>query len=197
MKFLITGGNRGLGLALCERFDGDSISRQNGYDISKLTDQQRIAELSLQYDVFVNNAFDGPFQESWANFGQTHLLWAVANLWQENHKTGTIINIGSVGTETAAAPVQSFETYRVAKTALKSHSLQWTRAFKENQVQFRTSLLTLDRLDTPLSRSRPTWTGNGISLSEVGDYVQLLTQSQPNTCIQEITAWVNFDHKHS
>lgn len=195
MKMLITGGNRGLGLFLCQKFSADSASRTTGFDITKNEDRQRIAEMSLEYDVFVNNAFDGPFQEFWADFGQTKLLWTVANLWQQKNKTGYIVNVGSVGGQSVVAPDPSWETYRISKAALKEHSRQWTRAFKENRVLFRTSLLTLDRLDTELSRSRSNWTGNGIDLSEVASYIELLLQSRGNTCIEEIVSWVNFDHK--
>lgn len=195
MKMLVTGGNRGLGLVLCDQFDADEVSRSKGFDITKSEDRNRIADMSLSYDVFVNNAFDGPFQENWADFGQTKLLWTVADLWKKNNKKGYIINIGSVGSESVVAPEPSWETYRVSKAALKEHSRQWTRAFKENQVAFRTSLLTLDRLDTELSRSRSNWTGNGIELQDVVSYIKLLLDSKPNTCIEEIVSWVNFDHK--
>lgn len=192
MKYLITGGNRGLGLAIAQHFNGDSISRSNGYDITK--DINRIAEVSLDYDVFVNNAFDGPFQEEWADFGQTKLLYAVASLWKAKNKTGYIVNIGSVGSESVVAPDPSFETYRISKVALKEHSRQWTRAFKENKVPFKTSLLTVDRLDTEMVRSRPTWTGNGHNLADICAYIELITNSAANTCIEEITSWVNYDH---
>lgn len=195
MKFLVTGGNRGLGLSLCQHFDGESISRHTGHDITKSQDRVLIAEASLQYDVFVNNAFDGPFHESWADFGQVQLLWDVASAWQAAEKKGYIINIGSVGSQSVVAPSPSWETYRVSKAALRAHSQQWTRAFKENLINFRTSLVTLDRLDTELSRSRSNWTGNGIQLNEVCAYVDLMINSAPNTCIEEIVSWVNFDHK--
>lgn len=193
MKYMITGGNRGLGLVLCEVFNGDSYSRNNGYDITK--DRQALAEKSLEYDVFINNAFDGPFQESWADFGQVKLLYEVAMLWQKNNKSGHIINIGSVGSEDIVAPEPSWETYRVNKAALKHHSQQWTRAFKMDQVTFRTSLITVDRLDTPLSRSRSTWTGNGHNLDNLVQMIRLCLDVAPNTCVGEITAWVNLSHK--
>ncbi len=193
MKYMITGGNRGLGAEFVQHFNGDSYSRSNGYDITK--DIDKIAQASLAYDVFVNNAFDGPFQQEWANFGQVKLLFAVADLWAKENKKGHIINIGSSGTENVVAPVPDFETYRVSKAALKEHSQQWTRAFKENKVPFKTSLLTLDRLDTELSRSRTNWTGNGLDTTDVCSYIELIVNAQPNTCIEEIKAWVNFDHK--
>lgn len=195
MKMLVTGGNRGLGLALCDHFQADSVSRNAGYDITKKEDRDRIAAMSLVYDVVINNAFDGPFQESWADFGQTKLLWTVADLWHKNQKSGYIINIGSVGSENVVAPDPSWETYRVSKVALKEHSRQWTRAFKDNLVQFRTSLLTLDRLDTELSRGRANWTGNGIELVDVVRYIEMLLDSKSSTCIEEIISWVNLDHK--
>jgi NAD(P)-dependent dehydrogenase (short-subunit alcohol dehydrogenase family) len=189
---MITGGSKGLGLALITHFNGDSYCRENGFDITK--DVDRLAEASLTYDVFVNNAFDGPFQEDWANFGQVQLLYAVADLWSKENKTGYIINIGSVGSEIVSPPIPSFETYRVSKVALKEHSRQWTRAFKENKVAFKTSLLTLDRLDTELTRSRSSWTGNGLNTADICSYIELITNAQSNTCIEEITSWVNFEH---
>ena len=188
---MITGGSKGLGLALVTHFDGDSYCRENGFDITK--DVEQLARASLNYDVFVNNAFDGPFQEPWANFAQVQLLYAVADLWARENKPGHIINIGSVGSETVSAPIPSFETYRVSKAALKEHSRQWTRAFKDNKVTFKTSLLTLDRLDTELTRSRASWTGNGINLKDICSYVEIITSAQSNTCIEEIITWVNLD----
>lgn len=193
MKYMITGGNRGLGQHLVEVFGGDSFSRSNGFDITK--DRSQIANKSLAYDVFVNNAFDGPFQESWADFAQTKLLYEVADLWKTKNKTGWIINIGSSGSESVVPPDPTWETYRVNKSALKYHSRQWTQAFKQGQVAFRTSLITVDRLDTPLSRSRPTWTGNGVNLGDVADMIRLCTGVKSNTCVEEITAWVALDHK--
>jgi hypothetical protein len=180
-------------LELCQQYGGDSYSRSTGYDIIK--DRAKLAEISLDYDVFVNNAFDGPFQETWADFGQVKLLFEVANLWKQHNKAGYIINIGSSGSEDVVAPEPSWETYRVNKVALKHHSLQWTRAFKQNQTLFKTSLITVDRLDTELSRSRATWTGNGVDLSDVRSMIDLCLASKPNTCIGEIGAWVNLDYK--
>jgi len=93
------------------------------------------------------------------------------------------------------APEPRFETYRVAKAALSHASRQGTQAFKQNQVQFRTTLITPDRLDTELSRSRPTWTGNGIAVTDISNFIQYAIAVSPNTVIEEATFYVNFEHK--
>jgi len=191
MKVLVTGGNRGLGKHLVEVFNGVSISRVDHLDITK--NYPEIANLSLKYDVFVNNAFDGPPQEDWANFGQVQVLEAVYDLWSKNNKSGYIYNIGSVGEKHIVARDPSFETYRVAKAALSHASKQCTASFKANRVLFKTTLITLDRLDTELSRGRPTWTGNGINLEDISNFIKYSTSVNQNTCIEEVTFYCNFD----
>ena len=191
--FFITGGNRGLGLHLKEKFNGTSISRAQGYDITKHA--KEIAEISLDFDVFVNNAFDGPPQEDWANFAQAQVYIAVYDAWKTAGKTGHIFNIGSTGSKNIVAPEPRFETYRISKAALEHASRQGTQAFKQNIVPFKTTLITLDRLDTELSRGRPTWTGNGINLTDISNFIQYATAVSQNTVVEEATFYVNFDHK--
>ena len=193
MKMLVTGGNRGLGQFLSTAFGADSVSRSTGLDITEHADQ--IAERSLNYDVFVNNAFDGPPQESWANFGQVNVLEAVYDKWKQIGKSGYVFNIGSAGEKHVVAREPGFETYRVAKAALAHASKQCTASFKANQVPFKTTLITLDRLDTELSRSRANWTGNGVLLGDVATFIEYATGLSANTCIEEITFYCNFDYK--
>ena len=193
MKMLVTGGNRGLGQHLVEQFGAKSISRATGSDITK--DYQDIAKMSLEYDVFVNNAFDGPPQESWANFGQTQVYMAVYDAWQAAGKSGWIFNIGSVGEQSIVAPEPRWETYRISKAALSHASRQGTQAFKQDQVKFRTTLLTLDRLDTDLSRSRNNWTGNGQTLHDISDFIKYTININTNTVIEQATFYVNFNFK--
>lgn len=191
MKILITGGNKGLGLHLTEKFNADSISRVNGFDITK--DEHIIAKKSLDYDVFINNAFDGPPHEPWANFGQVNVYHAVFDAWKNANKSGHIFNIGSVGAKSIVPLEPKFETYRVAKAALEHASKQGTQSFKANQTKFKTTLITLDRLDTPLSRSRPNWTGNAVPLEDVYNFINLCT-GMTNTCIEEVVYYCNFNY---
>ena len=193
MKFLITGGNRGLGLHLVNTFNGVSISRADNIDIIK--DYNKIAQLSLDYDVIINNAFDGPPQEPWANFGQTQTYIAIYDAWKYANKIGHIFNIGSVGCKSIVAPEPRFETYRISKAALEHASRQGSQAFKQNIVPFKTTLITLDRLDTPLSQSKLSWTGNGISLDDISNFIQYAINIRSNTIIEETTFYVNFDFK--
>jgi NAD(P)-dependent dehydrogenase (short-subunit alcohol dehydrogenase family) len=193
MKVLVTGGNRGLGKHLVEVFNGTSISRADNLDITK--DYKSIATMSLDYDIFINNAFDGPPQEEWANFGQVHVLEAVYDAWSQNNKKGYIFNIGSIGEKSIVAREPGFETYRVAKAALAHASKQCTASFKANKVAFKTTLITLDRLDTELSRSRTTWTGNAINLNDISNFIKYAQNLDSNTCIEEITFYCNLDYK--
>lgn len=192
MKILVTGGNRGLGLDIVNGLSADGISRQSGFDITKHV--KEIAEKSLEYDVFINNAFDGPPQADWANFGQVNLLLEVYRLWKENDKTGWIFNIGSIGEKHITSPEPDWETYRVSKAALKHASQQCTWGFKTNQVKFKTTLITPDRIDTPLSRSRDTWTGNGVQTKDIIDFINYAVNISPNTVIEEVTFYCDLDH---
>tara|TARA_R110001592_G_scaffold20708_1_gene83617 strand:+ start:325 stop:2040 length:1716 start_codon:yes stop_codon:yes gene_type:complete len=192
-RYYITGNNRGLGLELGNYFSADGSSRASGFDITK--DVDKIVEESVHFDVFINNAFDGPPDTDWANYGQTNLLMAVYKRWKELGKTGWIFNIGSVGEKSMVAPSPEFETYRVSKAALSHASKQCTQAFKTGLVNFRTTLITPDRLDTPLTQSRDSWTGNGISCNDIAKFIEWCIGNQTNTVIEEVTIYVNLEYK--
>jgi|TARA_Y100001963_G_scaffold12284_1_gene15467 NAD(P)-dependent dehydrogenase (short-subunit alcohol dehydrogenase family) len=193
MKILITGGNRGLGKILATSLSADSISRQSGFDITK--DVNSIVDKSLDYDVFINNAFDGPPQEEWANFGQSQLLIKMFQKWKEKNKTGWIFNIGSIASDDNVSPNPDWETYRVSKKSLEAASLQCSRAFRNNEVSFRTTLIKPDRLNTDLARSRPNWTGNGINCKDIATFINYCLDINKNTQIDQITISLNYDYK--
>jgi len=194
-RYYITGNNRGLGLELAERFSADGCNRSSGLDITK--DIDKIVEESIHYDVFVNNAFDGPPDSEWANYAQVNLLQAVYKRWKELNKSGWIFNIGSVGEQSIVAPDPDWETYRVAKAALAHSSKQCTQAFKQGLVPFKTTLITPDRLDTPLSRSRDNWTGNGIDCQDICNFIDYCVSTNTNTVIADITLLVNLTYRET
>lgn len=192
-RYFITGNNRGLGLELSKYFHADGCSRSTGLDITK--DIDKIVEQSVHYDVFINNAFDGPPDTEWANFAQTQLLLALYKKWKEKNKTGWIFNIGSVGEKNIVPPEPEFETYRISKAALSYASKQCTQSFKQDIVPFKTTLITLDRLDTPLSRNKDSWTGNGINCTDIAEFINWCVQVNPNTVVEELLLYVNFEYK--
>ena len=191
-RYYITGNNKGLGLTLSKHFNADGSSRSTGKDITK--DIAAIVEDSVHFDVFINNAFDGPPDTEWANYGQVNLLQAVYKRWKSLNKKGWIINIGSVGEKSIVAPDPEFETYRVAKSALRHASLQCSQAFKNNIVPFRTTLITPDRLDTELTRSRDSWTGNGIDCTDIAKFIEYIVDLNNNTVVDEMSMYVNFNY---
>jgi NADP-dependent 3-hydroxy acid dehydrogenase YdfG len=195
MKILITGGNRGLGKIICEHLQAESLSRSvNNIDITK--DIDTIVKKSLEYDVFINNAFDGPPQEPWANFAQTNLLLKIFLEWKKHNKQGWIFNIGSIASDDVVSPNPEWETYRISKKALESASLQCSRAFRKNEVKFRTVLIKPDRLDTELSRSRSNWTGNGVDCKDIIKFIEYCFTLQSNTQIDQITISLNYEKQN-
>ena len=113
-KIYVTGGRKGLGLAICdvlERnymfYDITSLSRENGYDLSKNLDDF----VKDDFDIYVNNAQYG--------FAQTELLYKLfeANRYRDCH----IINIGSVSSDGDRKEVNP---YAVQKTALEKATTQ-------------------------------------------------------------------------
>ena len=194
MKIVVTGGTSGLGEYLCEHLPGSqSFSRANGFDITKDSGRARIAEESLSCDIIINNAFDGPAHESYADLGQVKLLKEIFNLWNARSKIGYIINISSIASLFPIREWNSFQTYRFSKLALDEASFFCTRAFLNDQVPFRTSLIRQGRMDTVLARSRANWTGNGISLKYLTSSIQHLTSAPQNTCPYNIDLDVNLN----
>ena len=117
--------------------------------------------------------------------------------WKELNKSGWIFNIGSVGEQSIVAPDPDWETYRVAKAALAHSSKQCTQAFKQGLVPFKTTLITPDRLDTPLSRSRDNWTGNGIDCQDICNFIDYCVSTNTNTVIADITLLVNLTYRET
>ena len=193
MKTLITGGNRGLGRTLVEKLNAESISRESGFDITRNVDA--IVTKSLDYNVFINNAFDGPPQESHANFGQTVLLLKMFDAWKQENKKGFIFNIGSIASDDVVSPDPMWETYRVSKKSLESASLQCSRAFRKNQVKFKTTLIKPDRIDTDLSRSRSNWTGNGVDCGDILRFINYCLAVRGNTQLDQVTMGLNYEYQ--
>jgi len=118
-KRILISGNKGHGVAsgidqiMSSDYHLEFCSRKNGFDLTSESGRQRFVELSLGYDVFINNA------ALW-RFNQTLLAEAVWKSWTENNKTGHIINLGS----TADRQIYGGNwTYPAEKKALRHQSI--------------------------------------------------------------------------
>lgn len=176
---LVTGGLSGVGADLCEYFAPHSrgISRRNGYDIGNSATQLKIAELSLDYDIFVNHAHNGHFS------GQTELLYRVFEVWEAQRKTGYIFNTGSFATY---MPQGSFKRYSVLKRALEVANQQCCKKIESGLCRFRMTLLKPGMLDTPEDRQKPHWRGGGVRGRELAQMIESLYRSPVNLLVNEV-----------
>ena len=117
-KILIS-GNKDHGVAggvhkiLGTDYDIEFCSRKTGFDLTSDDGRQRFVDLSLGFDVFINNA------ALW-RFHQTLLLESVWKSWSEAGKKGQIINLGS----TADRQIYGGNwLYPAEKNALRHQSL--------------------------------------------------------------------------
>jgi short-subunit dehydrogenase len=90
MKILITGNPEyGIAKELYKLYPNATlVSRHNGYDLTNSKDQQRLADLVLEYDVFINCS-------ALHKFNQTVLLEAVYKKCMDNKHYPYIICVGS------------------------------------------------------------------------------------------------------
>jgi NADP-dependent 3-hydroxy acid dehydrogenase YdfG len=176
---LVTGGLSGIGADLCQHFAPHSlgISRRNGYDIGNPDTQTKIAELSLDYDIFVNHAHNGHFA------GQTELLYRVFETWEAKNKAGYIINTGSFATY---MPQGEFKRYSIIKRALEIANQQCCKKIESGRCSVRMTLLKPGMLDTPESRQKPHWRGGGVTGREIAHMIEFLYNSPFHLLVNEV-----------
>jgi nucleoside-diphosphate-sugar epimerase len=117
-RVAITGHTYGIGKSLFEHLSNQGVeckgfSRSNGYDINNPVSRKQILNESIDFDTFINCAYNG--------FGQTYMLIDFFNRWADLEKT--IINIGSRVTE-VNLPESRFDllNYQAEKMSLKTMS---------------------------------------------------------------------------
>lgn len=95
-----------------ELIDFASRETNPGFDLKEQRDRERLAELSLNYDVFINNSFID-------DFVQVYLAKEVWTLWMSRSKAGQILNLGSA-VEDLVRPDNRL--YSIGKKALRDYS---------------------------------------------------------------------------
>lgn len=90
MKILITGNKeKGLAKELFKIYPNATfLSRSSGFDLNDKETQEKVSELALNYDIFINNS-------ALYRFNQTNLLHSVFKVSKEANHNIHIVNIGS------------------------------------------------------------------------------------------------------
>jgi hypothetical protein len=124
----VTGHTSGIGKEIYDTVNGcNGFSRSNGYDICNPSDRQKI--LSSEFDILINNAYDG--------IGQTLLLLDFFTRFQNTNKT--IINVGSrIAEDFIVLPddYQHLLTYQLYKKSLKSLSCDLYALNKSANIKY-------------------------------------------------------------
>ena len=178
MKILVIGGSRGIGKAVCDAFNPNSlsVSRTNGYDIKNTNDRKKIAQLSLEYDIVLNHAYCG--DES-----QTYMLEELITTWNTNKKCGYIFNTGSISTYYNK---NDWNMYPVHKSVQDDIIKRAAKKCQNNGFSFRITNIRPGMLDTEYSRQKSNWPGSGVSGKTYSNIIEYLYNLPSCVIIPEI-----------
>ncbi len=170
-RYLITGGTSGSGKSLLAAFGNSArgIGRGDRFDITDAGIRSRIAELSLEFEVFVNHACSNK------PFSQVELLEEVFSKWKKVNHQGYIVSTGSYSTYSLKPHIR---LYTAAKLALDTYSRQCSKWCENHPGTFRVSIIRPGILDSERSRAKPSWPGYGVDMQDYAKLIQFLT-TQP------------------
>ncbi|MEM7646960.1 MAG: hypothetical protein AAF203_08630 [Pseudomonadota bacterium] len=165
MKVLITGGTSGFGQELVTFFSPNSLGlgRGNGWYFQDPLCQEKVAQESLEFDVFVNFAFIDPQT-------QLNLLKSVFNLWTDKKKDGLIVNFGTINTYYKRT---SLNEYSIGKSAIDEACYQMAKMGLSGQTSVRTTNLRPGYLEMKKNCQKPHFK-NGYSAQQVGEMIQFI-----------------------
>ena len=175
MKILVA-GNKNFGLAAeIYKFYPDAFfaSRTSGFDLTANNDQKRLADLVLEYDVFINCS------ALW-KFNQTVLLDAVYKKCTENNHRPYIVCIGST---TDRVKKGGAWLYNAEKKALRDYCNTlgmngvWDKGPKITLISF--GSLTNVQAKHPDRKC--------LDIAQAALYIKWLIEQPANICINEIS----------
>jgi NADP-dependent 3-hydroxy acid dehydrogenase YdfG len=175
MKILVAGNkNYGLAAELFKLYpDAFFASRTSGFDLTANDDQKRLADLVLEYDVFINCS------ALW-KFNQTVLLDAVYKKCTENNHRPYIICIGST---TDRVKKGGAWLYNAEKKALRDYCNTlgmngvWDKGPKITLISF--GSLTNVQAKHPDRKC--------LDIAQAALYIKWLIEQPKNICINEIS----------
>ncbi|MHA1872620.1 MAG: hypothetical protein ACTSVB_00790 [Candidatus Heimdallarchaeaceae archaeon] len=179
MKILVIGGADGIGKDVVEYFAPDSrnVSRSTGYDINNKEMRSEIALISLSYDAVLNNANS-------ASLSQYFMLKELYDIWNKNNHKGYIFHTGTYSTYSMQWNVNS--SYPDFKSSSDELARKISKRCENNKVPFRCTNLRPGMLDTPKSREKDHWKGNGVRGEDFAKIIDFLYQLPEDLCIPQI-----------
>jgi hypothetical protein len=175
MKILITGNpTKGLAQSMHGIWpDASFVSRENGWDLDKDQRRRDLAQLALEYDVFINNSALWQFQ-------QTLLLREVYAVARDHKHQLHIISIGSTADRTSKG---SDWTYQHEKKSLRDfcNSLGLLSTWGGGP---KVSLLSVGSLSN-VQHKHPSRTC--MELDQAAQYVKWMVDQPANLIINELS----------
>jgi hypothetical protein len=186
MKILVIGGTHGMGKDVMEYFSPNSmnVSRTNGYDIRNGEKRKEIANLSVEYDAVLNHAYCGRME-------QYSMLKEIYNCWSEIDHKGYIFHTGTYSTYSVNWNPKS--NYTDMKLATDELAKKISKQCENNIHQFKCTNLRPGMLDTPRSRLKPHWEGNGIKGQDMAKIIEFLYNLPWEVCIPQIVIQAKHD----
>ena len=175
MKILVA-GNKNFGLA-AELFklypDAFFASRTTGFDLTANDDQKRLADLVLEYDVFINCS------ALW-KFNQTVLLDAVYKKCTENNHRPYIICIGST---TDRVKKGGAWLYNAEKKALRDYC----NTLGMNGVWDKGPKITLVSFGSLTNVQSKHPTRKCLDIAQAALYIKWIVEQPKDICVNEIS----------
>lgn len=142
MKILVAGNkNYGLAKSIYKLYPNATfLSRSSGYNLYEKETRQKVAEMSLDYDVFISVSCLG-------QYAQSILIETVMNSWWKENHSGYLIALGS----SADTPVKGTKWgYPAEKKALRAYTRQLSQAVSsDTPPNCKTTYLSPGNMHTP------------------------------------------------
>ena len=149
MKTMLIGAPISFGENIVKRFNADTFSKRNGYNINSDESRTSIAKQSLNYDTVIVHTYT-------RQNGQIATLQKVVDAWIENNKKGNIIVTGSIVSYFINHSKNSHSwEYLAFKTALDAYCKNVSKRCVLGDFPFKLSILKPGMMDTENSRKKP------------------------------------------
>ena len=175
MKILIAGNkNYGLAAELFKLYpDAFFASRTTGFDLTKNDDQKKLADLALDYDIFINCS-------ALHKFNQTILLDAVYKKCTENNHRLQIICIGST---TDRVKKGGAWLYNAEKKALRDYC----NTLGMNGVWDNGPKITLVSFGSLTNVQSKHPTRKCLDIAQAALYIKWIVEQPKDICVNEIS----------